>query len=160
VNPESTQAPTPAEVRALAGRAQELAREIQAMARRMETADGGVRRAGFRLREVSATVRQIAAEITATGAGLDRVRAAAAAGRCGMPWGVCPADGNTLTSTGGRSRCRVCGYRWEYDRAGSPCTEPVSHAVTDATGATRETCTGHALAARTAVIGATITRLG
>jgi hypothetical protein len=71
---------------------------------------------------------------------------------CRAEWGVCPAHGNTLSSSGGRSWCRTagCGRSWDWDRGGLPCTEPAAFRVRgrgDDPGRWGPVCPGHTLAA-------------
>jgi hypothetical protein len=42
-------------------------------------------------------------ELRDSAANLDCIAAATAPGTCGVPWGVCPEHGNTLTTSGGRT---------------------------------------------------------
>jgi hypothetical protein len=79
-------------------------------------------------------------------------------GGSAVPWGVCPEHGNTLTSTSGKTSCRVvgCSRTWDYDRVGLPCIEPSRWTVTDQTGNASVTCDGHALDARKCLEGARI----
>jgi hypothetical protein len=79
---------------------------------------------------------------------------------CGVPWGVCPDHGNTLSSSAGKTRCRTtgCGRTWEYDRGREPCAEVVHAVVVDANGTRRAMCKGHVLDAHEhgRLIGCTI----
>lgn len=145
--------PTPAEVHDLAAEVEAVAAAIDQLRGRMRGSSDEVRRAGFRLDDVVGELRRAAGEIENTAGDLARVRTARDDRLCGIGWGVCPEHGNTLTSSGGTTRCRTCGREWRYDRAGQPCTEPVTHEVVDAEGGRRRLCEGHAVAARTEVIG-------
>lgn len=78
---------------------------------------------------------------------------------CGIPWGICPEHGQTLRASGAQSWCMVCGRRWDFDRLGQRCSEPVCARVLDALGAELEVCRGHALAADARLVGCTITLL-
>lgn len=154
--------PTPAELRALADEAVQLAGRIQTTLDRMRAAgDLDVRRAGYRLDTVQGSVRITVREaLEETAADLEKILEARAPGTCGIPWGVCPEHGNTLRSSGGRTECMNlrCGRTWTYDRLGLPCTEPVTHHVVDAEGGTLDVCNGHALDCEKRLDGATVTR--
>jgi hypothetical protein len=78
-----------------------------------------------------------------------------------VPWGACPEHGATLRSTAGRCWCTASGClrRWFQDRLGEPCAEPVTHRVIDADGDRLDLCDGHAIDARTRIIGATVSPL-
>jgi hypothetical protein len=78
---------------------------------------------------------------------------------CGLPWGICPEHGNTLSTTAGVSECRVCRRTWNHDRRGRPCQEPVTWKVIDRAGTETRMCDGHVLGARAAAAGATFIRL-
>jgi hypothetical protein len=157
----ATREPTPAELRELAGTITSLAATVDAMYGRMKATDDDVRHAGFRLAEVAATLHTAADEVAVTAGDLARVRTARDEALCGIPWGVCPEHGNTLTSSGGRSWCRQpgCGRTWAYDRGGSPCTEPVTHVLTDAEGGRLRMCAGHALDAGERIAGGRVEAL-
>ena len=66
--------------------------------------------------------------------------------------------GNTLRSSGGKTWCQdlTCGRRWDYDRLGVPCGEPVTSAVIDMEGTEFLTCAGHTIDVEKRLIGATI----
>jgi hypothetical protein len=139
--------PTPSEIRALAAAAAQLSRDVDELHARLKASAGDpARRAGFRLDTIAGELRRAEAELGDTAADLARVRGARGPGLCFAEWGVCPDHGNTLTSTGGTSVCRVDGRSWGYDRLGSPCGEPVTDLVTDPEGASTAMCHGHALA--------------
>ncbi|HEY3006045.1 MAG TPA: hypothetical protein VGJ44_27100 [Kribbellaceae bacterium] len=153
--------PTPAQLRDLVAAAVELADRIDAtLAALRADSDEHRRRAGFRLDEASSSVRQAAGELEKTAGDLARI-AAVPADACGLPWGVCPEHGNTLTSSGGRTQCTApgCGRTWGYDRLAGPCPEPITHHVVDAHGDSFDCCTGHAIGARAQLVGATITAI-
>ena len=156
---------TPARMRALAGQAKALATAIDAATEdfRGHSADSEdpVRRAGFRLDDAAGQARAIATEMQDTAADLARI-AARPTGSCTIPWGVCPEHGNTLTSTGGKTRCIVagCGRTWGYDRLAMPCAEPARWKLTDQHGAKALLCDGHACDARARLEGATVVPLG
>ena len=148
---------TPAHLRELAAKADALAAEIDTVRTELTTApDEPTRSSGFRLHNAAGEARRISADLQATAGDLARVRGRSA---CRADWGVCPAHGNTLTSSGGRCWCREagCGRQWNYDRAGLPCDEPVAYTVADASGGSGEMCAGHARAARERLDGAVIT---
>jgi hypothetical protein len=110
----------------LSARAAVLADEIDSLHEAIRTAgDEPVRRVGFRCDSAIGWVRQASTELGDTADHLERV-AALRPGSCLVQWGVCPEHGNTLTATGGATRCRVpgCCRAWPYDRVGLPCTEP------------------------------------
>jgi hypothetical protein len=141
----------------LAIRAGALADEIDALHRDIRAArDEPVRRAGFRCDTASGWMRQASTELQDTAGHLGHIAAAVKPGSCAVLWGVCPEHGNTPTSTGGKTWCRVigCGRRWEYDRAGMPCIEPARWTVTCKQGHACVMCDGHALDARKRLEGA------
>ncbi len=151
---------TPADLRDLAARADELAEAIAALHRGLRDAlDEPTQRSGFRLGDAAGAAHRIAAELHATASDLARVRGR---GECPADWGVCPEHGNTLSSSGGTSWCRSpgCGRAWNYDRAGLPCTELVMYQVTGEDGSGGPMCGGHARDARQRLTGVVITTLG
>lgn len=140
-------------------RIEALADEIDALHRDIRAArDEPVRRAGFCCDTAIGWLRQASAELADTADHLDRIADALKPGTCTVPWGVCPEHGNTLTSTGGKTWCRVicCGRTWNYDRAGLPCIEPARWRVTDQHGDSSVMCGGHALDARKRLEGARV----
>ncbi|HKT03488.1 MAG TPA: hypothetical protein VJT31_28505 [Rugosimonospora sp.] len=150
---------TPAELRELAARAEQLAADVDAVQARLRAAgDESTRHSGYRLDDAAGEARRVAGELEATAGDLARIRGR---GDCPCDWGVCPEHGNTLRGTGGQSWCEApgCGRRWNYDRAGLPCTEPVEYDVRDATGAGGPMCAGHAHDARERLVGAVVTPL-
>ncbi|MBM9509941.1 hypothetical protein [Actinacidiphila acididurans] len=154
--------PTPAEVRALGDQAGALADRITALYEKLgAVADPEVRRIRFRLADASGYVHGAATDLEETARDLVRVRTARDPRLCGVPWGVCPEHGNTLRSSAGETWCMVerCGRRWTYDRLGLPCTEPITHRVTDTAGAGFDACNGHALDAEQRLEGGTVTRI-
>lgn len=118
-------------------------------------ADEPTRHVGFRLDDAAGRVSTVAGDLADTAGDLARVR-----GRsdCAADWGVCPRHGNTLTSSGGRSWCRMadCGLSWQYDRGALPCTEPAVSRVIDAQGDETLLCSAHTLDARARLVGATV----
>ncbi|MDR8413750.1 hypothetical protein [Nonomuraea sp. 3-1Str] len=148
---------TPAQLRDLASRAEALAAEVRSLC---DSEPAGSPESD-RLRAA-----RHAADWLARG-GEDLQRAAGDLARlrsqpeqpCGIPWGVCPEHGNTLSAGAGVTTCRVCRRTWNDDRAGRPCPEPVTWKVTDSSGTETKVCNGHVLAARAAVRAATFTRL-
>jgi len=151
-----------ARARDIAASADALAAAIGAFEEDLRSADDEpVRRTGFRCDAATGSVHRAARELLDTAADLDRIATAAAPGTCSIPWGACPAHGNTLTSTGGKTWCRHlgCDRTWDYDRGGLPCTEPARWMVTDQHGAGGVMCTGHGKDARERLLGATIVPL-
>lgn len=145
---------TPARLRACASRAEALTAEVLALCD--STPEGSPER------DHLADARH-GADLLARGAESLR-RAALELARlqpqpCGLPWGVCPEHGNTLSSKAGISTCRVCRRDWAYDRLGQPCREPVSWKVIDLARTETRMCDGHVLGARAAAAGATFVRL-
>lgn len=152
-------APTPAELRALAARAAELAADIDAMQERLGAApDEPTRRSGFRLDDAAYAARQIGQDLEETAGDLARIRGR---GACPADWGVCPEHGNTLRYSGGECWCTAsgCGRRWNYDRAGLPCSEQAAFEVRDATGGSGQMCAGHAMDAQDRIVGVTVVPL-
>ncbi|MEW9551028.1 hypothetical protein [Nonomuraea sp. NPDC050783] len=145
---------TPAQLRALAGRADALTAEVRDLLRGAPP--------GTPEHDHLAAARQ-AAGLLSRGAEDLRLAAGELARLhvqpCGMPWGVCPEHGNTLSSRAGISTCRVCRREWSGDRLGRPCEEPVTWKVVDRVGTETRMCDGHVLGARAAVAGATFIRL-
>ena len=93
--------------RDVASRADALAAEIAALRHDIQAAEREpVRQAGFRCDTATGSVRQAAGELRDIAADLDRISAASAPGTCSTPWGVCPAHGNTLASSGGKTWCQ------------------------------------------------------
>lgn len=154
--------PTPAELRTLAADTAALADRIRTVNDRMGASDDEeVRHVRYQLDHAGSTVREAAKAIEETAGDLARVRTARDPALCGVPWGVCPEHGNTLTSTDGTTYCRSarCGRTWTYDRVTLPCTEPISHRGVDQKGTEFLVCNGHALDAEKRLEGATITRI-
>jgi hypothetical protein len=152
---------TPADLWALAARAEQLAADMKAALSTLEgAADEPTRRVGYRLDHGSSCVREAAEAITETAEDLSRIRSRGALSRpaCKAEWGVCPEHGNTLTSSGGRSWCKTPGCRreWDWDRGGLPCTEPAAFRVVDAQGKEMLLCAGHTIAAREQLVGGTV----
>jgi hypothetical protein len=143
----------------LAVRAEALADEVDALHRDIRTArDEPVRRAGFRCATAVGWMRQAGTELAETAGHLERIAAAMKPRACAVPWGACPDHGNTLTSTGGKTWCRVtgCGRKWDYDCVGLPCIDPARWKVTDRHGQACMMCDGHALDARKRLEGACV----
>jgi hypothetical protein len=152
--------PTPADLRELAGRADQLAADIGAVRDRMRASgDDATARAAWPLDEIGADVAAAAAGLGEAADGLARVRVAADPAICGIPWGVCPEHGNTLASSGGQTCCRTCQRRWSFNRQHGPCTEPISHRVVDAQGTESLMCQGHAQDASDTLVGSTVMTL-
>ena len=140
--------PTYGDFLVASGTAAGLAEDVAELRRRLRAADGdSVRRVGYRLDDIYGELRRISDGLQATGADLRRALEVQSNPRmCPAEWGVCPDHGNTLTSSGGITTCRVDGRVWDYDRLGSSCGEPVTEEVTDPAGTTNAVCHGHALA--------------
>uniref|UniRef100_UPI001F57A2D9 hypothetical protein n=1 Tax=Actinomadura luzonensis TaxID=2805427 RepID=UPI001F57A2D9 len=145
---------TPAQLRALASRAEALSAEVRDLLRSAPAGTpehehlGAARQAADRLAQAGDALQSAAGELA-------RLRVQP----CGMPWGVCPEHGNTLSTRGGVSECRVCRRQWNHDRYGRPCQEPVTWKVIDRSGTETRMCDGHVLGARAAAAGATFVRL-
>ncbi|MEV0628677.1 hypothetical protein ACI2LC_24330 [Nonomuraea wenchangensis] len=145
---------TPAQLRALASRADALAAEVRELCLSAPAGTpehdhlGAAWQARERLSAGAEDLRRAAGDL-----------AALQARPCGMPWGVCPEHGNTLSTRAGISTCRVCRREWRHDRFGRPCEEPVTWKVIDRAGAETRMCDGHVLGARAAAAGATFVRL-
>lgn len=154
--------PTPAEFREAAAQAEALADTLDYLVTRLRAANPNEVATGAYILAGSVTnARQTAHDLHQTAAAVARLRTSRGPDVCGIPWGVCPDHGNTLTTSGGETWCRSgrCGRRWTYDRAGAPCTEPVTHEVTDQEGTTFRACAGHALDMEQRLEGATLTRI-
>jgi hypothetical protein len=153
---------TPADLRALAARAEQLAAEIDAAQSALRGAsDEPTRRVGYRLDEGAGNARQAARALIKTAEDLARIRSRDAR-TCRAEWGVCPEHGNTLVSSGGRSWCNAsgCGRSWDWDRGGLPCLDPAAWRLWDLSGKEMLVCAGHALAARKQLVGARLEPLG
>jgi hypothetical protein len=71
---------------------------------------------------IRVAITELAARIRAL---VDEVeRRSVPPGSCTIGWGICPDHGATLVTRAGRSRCRVCGHEWDYDRENGYCREP------------------------------------
>ncbi|MFL4496505.1 hypothetical protein ACJ6WD_35485 [Streptomyces sp. VTCC 41912] len=156
VDPE----PTPASIRALISEADVLQERIRAVERALRSTEE-TRHSGFRLDDAAGRLADVSRALEETASDLARVRAVRDGSVCAVPWGVCPDHGNTLRGTGGRTWCTDpgCARTWNYDRLGSPCGEPLTHEVTDATGESFRTCAGHAKDAAERLVGGTVTPL-
>jgi hypothetical protein len=142
--------------RDLAAKADALVAEVAGLHRDIRTADEAARRAGFRCSTAITSIRQAAGKLRDTATDLGRIAAARVLGTCRAQWSICPEDGNTLISSGGRKWCRntACRRSWDYDHMGLQCTEPAQWRVTDQQGVTTlALCDGHALAARVRLAG-------
>jgi hypothetical protein len=147
---------TPADLQALATRADQLAEKVATAKQALRELSAPV---GYRLDDVAGGLRRAAEDIRRTAEDLDCVRARDAMRHsCSAQWGACPEHGNTLVSSGGRSWCRAagCGRSWSWDRGGLPCTEPADFPVRDAQGKEMLLCPGHTLAARQQLVGAKV----
>ncbi|ADB73531.1 hypothetical protein [Geodermatophilus obscurus] len=149
---------TPARARELAATAADLYRQLhEADLARDADPDPARRRAGWRLDVAAGGLQSAAEELLDTADELIRL-AARRADACPMPWGACPEHGATLRSTGGRCWRTTpgCLRRWQHNRLGEPCAEPVTHRVVDADGEGIDLCDGHAADARVHLIGARV----
>ncbi|TMR87963.1 hypothetical protein [Nonomuraea basaltis] len=145
---------TPAHLRTLASRAETLTAEVRALCDSVPN--------GSPEGDPLATARQAADWLARGAEELQRAATDLALSQtqlCGLPWGVCPEHGNTLSSTAGVSACRVCSRTWNHDRLGQPCREPVTWKVIDRAGTETRVCDGHVLGARAAAGGAVFMRL-
>ncbi|GAA2701403.1 hypothetical protein [Nonomuraea recticatena] len=148
---------TPARLRDLAGRAEALAAEVRALLD--EAATGTPEREQlFVAMHASDWLTRAAEDLQQAAGKLARLRSLPD-DACGVPWGVCPEHGATLSSSGNVAICGECGRTWTYDRLGSPCPEPVRWKMTDKAGTELAICDGHALAARQQVEDVTLTSL-
>ncbi|TDC11478.1 hypothetical protein E1267_00635 [Nonomuraea longispora] len=143
---------TPAHLRDLAGRAEALTAEVLALCDRALRPE----------LEPITTARDTASRFARGAEELHRAAddlAKLQAQPCGLPWGVCPEHGNTLSSRAGVTECRVCRRTWDHDRLGRPCEEPVTWKVIDRAGTETRMCDGHLLGARAAAESATFVRV-
>jgi hypothetical protein len=156
----SDREPTPADIRALIAEADALQERIRNVEQRLAGSEE-TRHSAFRLSDADGRLTDVSQALEETAGELARVRAVRDGSVCAVPWGVCPEHGNTLTSSGGRTRCTqlACGRSWDYDRVGVPCGEPLSHKVTDAAGESFLACKAHAMDATDRLIGGTVTAL-
>jgi hypothetical protein len=162
---DDDQVPTPADLLGHAGYLEAQAQDIEALHERLRGADDKpTRRVGFRLEDIAGELRKAAAGLQVTAEELARIRSRNAMSQpvCGAQWGVCPEHGNTLSSSGGRSWCRVpgCGRSWGWDRGGLPCTEAAAWRLLDQKGGEMILCEGHAIAARAQLEGGRLVPMG
>ncbi|MFK0113982.1 hypothetical protein [Streptomyces sp. NPDC091217] len=152
--------PTPADIRALVADVAVLQERIRDVERRLRGSEE-TRHTVFRLDDAAGQMTRVSEALENTASELARVRAVRDGSVCSVPWGVCPEHGNTLLSSGGRSRCTrlACARSWDYDRLGVPCGEPLTHKVTDAAGESFLACKAHAMDATERLIGGTVTAL-
>lgn len=152
--------PTPADIRALIADATALQERMRDIERRLSGSEE-TRHAVFRLDDAAGQITRVNEALENTAGELARVRAVRDGSVCAVPWGVCPEHGNTLSSSGGKTRCSQpsCGRSWNYDRLGVPCGEPLTHKVTDAAGGSFLACKAHAMDATERLIGGTVTPL-
>ncbi|MEV0314161.1 hypothetical protein AB0M50_53685 [Nonomuraea fuscirosea] len=148
---------SPQQLRDLAARAEALATEVRALCDSAPAAAAerdplqAARHAAGWLDRGGEDLQRAAGDLARIRSLLER--------RCGIPWGVCPEHGNTLSYSVNVTTCRVCGRTWERDRRGQPCQERVTWKVTDRAGTVTTMCDGHVLGARATTQGATFTRL-
>lgn len=152
--------PTPADIRALIADASALQERIRGVEKRLRGSEE-TRHTVFRLDDAAGRITDVSQALEETAGELARVRAVRDGSVCAVPWGVCPEHGNTLSSSGGQTRCTqpYCGRVWNYDRLGVPCGEPLTHKVTDAAGGSFLACKAHAMDATERLIGSTVTPL-
>ncbi|GAB2933337.1 hypothetical protein ACFMQL_05575 [Nonomuraea fastidiosa] len=152
---------TPAQLRALANRAEALAAEVRALCAHpspVTTPDAGASPGADPL----AAARQAADWLARSTDDLRRAATELARLQvepCGLAWAVCPEHGNTLSSMAGVSKCRVCGWSRSTPRPGQPCGAPVTWKVIDRSGGETRMCDGHVLGARAVSQGATFIRI-
>lgn len=120
--------------------------------------------AGGALAQLDSAARRLAAAREALVRDIQAVtdrRLATDVTRCSAQWGVCPEHGNTLSSSGGRSRCRRpgCGRTWPASRASQHCDEPAAVIVADQAGGQLRRCAGHWADARARLVGATVVQV-
>jgi hypothetical protein len=125
-------------------------------AARREAADSAAAELGEAARLLAGAREALAREIEAA-----TERELADASVCQARWGVCPEHGNTLTSSGGRTRCRRpgCGRIWAGDRLAAHCDEPAVVVVADQAGGRLRLCAGHWADARERLVGARVVRV-
>ncbi|MCP2337895.1 hypothetical protein [Actinomadura rupiterrae] len=135
-----------------------LTGDLRDLAAALKRATDRNQQAGWWVAEAAATSREISTRLLRTLRLLQRI-SSVPADACRMDRPACPIHGATICTSGGETWCQTpgCPYWWPYDRWDTPCPEPVTHQVTDATGTIRRVCSGHAVAARQT--GTTITRL-
>jgi len=114
------------------------------------------RRFRRKLDEAARTFREVAGDLENTAGDLFRV-AAVAEQTCTVTWGVCPEHGVTLMAGAEGPTCRIVGCNRPQTGVSTPCAQPVEYRVVDAAGPALLTCTGHAIACRTLLVGAVIT---
>ncbi|MEV7548440.1 hypothetical protein AB0N89_02295 [Amycolatopsis sp. NPDC089917] len=142
-----TPEPMPAELRALAAEADDLAERTAEMAARLRTTpDAHLRRLARPLFQATGELAECTDEISRSADHLARVRVARDPNLCDVPWGICPVHGVTLRSLGDRSWCTTegCSHTWDYDRLHTPCAEPATATATDQDGVTGSLCSTHA----------------
>ncbi|MFI5526864.1 hypothetical protein [Streptomyces platensis] len=156
----SDREPTPADIRALIADADVLQERIRNVEQQLRGSEE-TRHTVFRLSDAAGQLTDVSKSLEETAGELARVRAVRDGSVCAVPWGVCPEHGNTLTSSGGRTRCTqlYCGRSWNYDRLGVPCGEPLTHKVTDPEGNSFLACKAHAMDATERLIGGIVTPL-
>ncbi len=120
--------------------------------------------AGRALAELDTAARRLAGAREALVRDIQTVtdrRLAADETRCSAQWGVCPEHGNTLSCSGGRSRCRRagCGRTWPGSRVAQHCDEPAAVVVADQAGGQLRLCAGHWADARQRLVGARVVRV-
>ncbi|MEV4058206.1 hypothetical protein AB0J55_43960 [Amycolatopsis sp. NPDC049688] len=157
-----TPEPVPAELRALAAEAEALATRTAEVATRLQAAsDGTLQRLARPIAKATHDLSDYTAEVSRTAEDLARVRVSRDPSLCDVPWGVCPAHGVTLRTSGDRAFCTAsgCGGTWDYDRLHTPCAEPATAVVTDEDGVTARMCAAHARDVTERLVHCTVTDL-
>ncbi|MER5890042.1 hypothetical protein ABT160_39985 [Streptomyces sp. NPDC001941] len=152
---------TPAALRDLSAAAEALAERIEAAHAALRAAEGTAQ-VGFLLDAAAGRVRDAAAALQNTSEDLARARTGRDPNLCGVPWGICPEHGNTLTVSGGKTWCSslACGRIWPYDRLSTPCAEPVRFKVSIPHGGVSRICGAHAREAAERMEGVVVEPLG
>jgi hypothetical protein len=148
---------TPAQLRDLARRAEGLAAEVRALCD-SQPAHSPERDHLQAARHAAGWLDRGGEDLQRAAGDLARFRSLAEQA-CGMPWGVCPEHGNTLSFSANVTTCKVCRRSWTHDRLGQPCRELVVWKVTDQVGTVTLMCDGHVFAARAVLRDATFARL-
>ncbi|MET8868819.1 hypothetical protein ABZW11_38330 [Nonomuraea sp. NPDC004580] len=146
---------TPAQLRALASRAEALAAEVRAACAITPDVHPGEADPFVAARQAADWLTRATDDLRHAATDLARTQVEP----CAMAWAVCPEHGNTLTSMAGVSTCRVCGHSTPTPRPGEPCGAPVTWKVIDPAGTETRMCAGHVLGARAVSQGATFIHL-
>jgi hypothetical protein len=157
---------TPANLRVLAARAEQMATDVDAahVALRGAT-DRFARRLGYTLDDDAGWLRQVASHVTETAEELELVLGRTAPGHraCEVESGGCPDHGGTLTTatpsgSAGPWRCTTpgCGRIFDWRIGDLPCLEPAAFTVLDVEGTAMDLCAGHTVEARRRLVGARV----